>query len=444
MTPAARLQAAIEILTEIENAAAPVDSVIRGYFKKRRYAGSKDRRAVNERVYGQLRKYARLRWWIERTGNTEHPTPRLLILADLALSDKLHGSELSELFKEARHYPAAMSDAEQELTEALAGRPLNHQSDMPLSVRHEFPQWLENSLAQIYGDSLGAEMNALNQQAPMDLRVNTVKSSVDLVLSNLANENITASACPYSPMAIRVTSNTKMGGVEVYKNGLVEIQDEGSQLLALLCGARPGMTVIDFCAGAGGKTLALAAIMTEQGKLLGRLIACDIYSKRLDRIKPRLERANATKVIQKVLSSENDPWVMENNATADRVLLDVPCSATGTWRRDPKAKWRLTPDELDDFILTQRQILSSASQLVKPGGRLIYATCSLLPQENETQIEWFLNQNKEYKLLDAQSIWLENIGTTEPPISGSYIRLSPARTQTDGFFCAILERQPSQ
>jgi 16S rRNA (cytosine967-C5)-methyltransferase len=242
-------------------------------------------------------------------------------------------------------------------------------------------------------------------------------------------------------MGIRVTSKIKMGGVNAYKEGLVEVQDEGSQLLSLMCGVKPGMSVIDFCAGAGGKTLALAALMSEQGMLQGNLTACDVFSKRLARLKPRLDRAKLEKVILQNISSEDDPWVAQHNHTADRVLLDVPCSASGTWRRDPDAKWRLTPENLDELLLTQRRILANASQLVKPGGRLIYATCSCLPEENEDQIKWFIEQMDDYKILNSHSIWLENIGNITPPGDQPYIRLSPYTTQTDGFFCAVLERQ---
>ena len=290
-------------------------------------------------------------------------------------------------------------------------------------------------------------MGALNQQAPMDLRVNTVKSSFEIAASKLRDEHITALPCPYAPMALRVQGNHNMGGVTAYKDGLVEIQDEGSQLLSLMVDARPGQTVIDFCAGAGGKTLSLAALMSDHGALEGNLIACDIFSKRLDRMKPRLERAGAPSVTLKTLSSEDDPWVNENAGTADRVLLDVPCSATGIWRRDPDAKWRLQPDELEETIQTQRRILASAAQLVKPGGRLIYATCSVLIEENEDQVAWFLDHTDDFSLVEAEDIWSQciggdapGIGGDAPPVKDGFMRLSPASTGTDGFFCAILMR----
>jgi 16S rRNA (cytosine967-C5)-methyltransferase len=440
MTPGARLQAAIEIIDEINSANEPADSLISGYFKKRRYAGSKDRRAVAERVYGTMRKHARLAWWIERTGSTATITARMRIIADLSLSDKLQASDITDLFNSSRHCPPALDEDELALATALAGRPLSHQTDMPDSVRHEFPQWLECSLKETFGDALNAEMSALNQMAPMDLRINTAKSSVQQVLEKLKQDQIEASPCPWSPIALRVSGNVKMGGVAAYKNGLVEIQDEGSQLLALMCDARPGMNVIDFCAGAGGKTLALAANMTEQGALQGSLTACDIFSRRLARIKPRLERAGAAAVVQKVLVSEDDPWVIENKNTADRVLLDVPCSATGTWRRTPLAKWQLKPVDLEELILTQRRILASASTLVKPGGRLIYATCSILAEENENQIDWFQQQTDDFQVLNGNEIWQQSIGSIAPPTNGPYMRLTPASTQTDGFFCAVLER----
>ncbi|MBT4890939.1 MAG: RsmB/NOP family class I SAM-dependent RNA methyltransferase, partial [Rhodospirillales bacterium] len=174
--------------------------------------------------------------------------------------------------------------------------------------------------------------------------------------------------------------------------------------------------------------------------LQGSLTACDIFSRRLARIKPRLERAGAAAVVQKVLVSEDDPWVIENKNTADRVLLDVPCSATGTWRRTPLAKWQLKPVDLEELILTQRRILASASTLVKPGGRLIYATCSILAEENENQIDWFQQQTDDFQVLNGNEIWQQSIGSIAPPTNGPYMRLTPASTQTDGFFCAVLER----
>ncbi len=441
MTPGARIQAAIEVSGEIAKNPDSVDKVIAAYFKRRRYAGSKDRRSVNERVYGVLRKRARLEWWIIRTGSHDTPTERMFVIADLALSEKLHAGDISALFSGQRHCPQPLDETEDGLAQALAGRPLNHHDEMPDWVSLEYPQWMDGLLKVAFGENLASEMNAMNQPAPLDLRVNTIKSSFEQAVDKLHQENIQTTACPWSPLALRVSGNVKMGGISAYRDGLVEIQDEGSQLLAMMCDARPGLNVVDFCAGAGGKTLALAATMTQQGTLDGSLTACDIFSRRLSRIKPRLERAGIRDVTLKVLSAQNDPWITENTATADRVLLDVPCSATGTWRRNPEARWRLLPDELDELIVTQQTILDQASTMVKPGGWLIYATCSVLHPENEDQINRFVQHNDDFTVIDAAAVWRQCIGDIKAPLSGPFIRLSPATTQTDGFFCAILQRK---
>jgi 16S rRNA (cytosine967-C5)-methyltransferase len=443
MTPGARIQAAIELTSDISKSPESVDKLIAAYFKRRRYAGSKDRRAIAERVYGLVRKQARLNWWTERTGQGIEPTARRCIIADLALSEKLQPVEISALFSGQRHCPPPLEQSEQDLAEALAGRPLSHHADMPDWVASEYPQWMDGLLKDAFADNLVSEMTAMNQPAPLDLRVNTVKSSVPVAADVLHQVNIETAPCPWSPLALRVVGHAKMGGIAAYRDGLVEIQDEGSQLLAMMCDARPGLNMIDFCAGAGGKTLALGAAMTEQGILHGKLVACDVFERRLSRIIPRIERAGLRGVTLKVLAAQNDPWITENAATADRVLLDVPCTATGTWRRAPNARWRLLPNELDELIIVQRQILEQASALVKPGGWLVYATCSVLHPENQDQIQWFLEHNEDFEIMDAGTVWHQCIGDIPAPLSGPFLRLTPATTLTDGFFCAILQRRLS-
>lgn len=241
-------------------------------------------------------------------------------------------------------------------------------------------------------------------------------------------------------MGLRVNGHPRLGGTEAFKRGLVEIQDEGSQLLALLVGARPGMTVVDFCAGAGGKTLALAAAMGEGGRVNGRLFACDISANRMERMQARLKRAGAHDVRRRTISAKDDNWVAENAGRADRVLADVLCTGTGTWRRDVNAKWRFQPTDLDQLRQTQLHVLRDAASLVKPGGRLIYATCSLLQEENELQIAEFLKNQADFSPLLINEVWAETIGGASPP-AGPGLRLSPASTGTDGFFCAVLERE---
>jgi len=227
----------------------------------------------------------------------------------------------------------------------------------------------------------------------------------------------------------------RIGSTVAFRNGLVEIQDEGSQIIALLTDARPGMTLVDFCAGAGGKTLALAASLGEDGD---GVIACDVSSRRMQRMTVRLRRAGTRNVQRRVLASERDPWIAENAGSADRVLLDVPC--TGTWRRHPEAKWRLTPGAARAAVERQRQIVLSACRLVKPGGRLIYATCSLLPGENERQVDWLLARRPEFTPVPVGDVWAETLGGP-CPATGSMLRLSPASTGTDGFFAAVFKRR---
>lgn len=439
MTPGARINAAIEIATEIDEGGTASDNIVETYFRNRRYAGSKDRRAITDRVYGLIRRRARLDWWIERSGSSLAPNARLRVIVDLALNDKNRPEEIQRFFSGGRHCPPELSPEEVALADSLAGRPITHHSEMPDSVSHEYPGWLDASLKRRFGDRLAEEMTALNQPAPMDIRVNTLKSTFEQVYSSLQGETLDAEPTPFSPIALRITGHVRIGGSTAYQQGWIEIQDEGSQLIALLCDARDGMTVVDFCAGAGGKTLALAATMAREGIVRGRLIACDVFSQRLQRMKSRIKRAGAEGIQRHTLSSENDPWIEGLAGTADRVLLDVPCTGSGTWRRHPVDKWRLTPVELEEAMETQQRILTSASRMVKPGGRLIYATCSVLPEENEDQVAWFTSENPEFAIMDCRQLWHDCVGG-EAPVNGPFMQLSPASTRTDGFFCAVLQR----
>jgi 16S rRNA (cytosine967-C5)-methyltransferase len=438
MTPGARIQAAIELLEQIWSGSTPADQVADAYFKRRRYAGSGDRRAINERLYQVIRSRARLDWWIERTGGDAHPNARTRMIADLALTDKSSPEQSALLFSGAGHCPPPMAPSELELADQLYGRPISHR-DMPRPVTFEYPDWMDRSFSALWGDRQETELSALNQTAPLDLRVNTLKSTREEAQASLAEEFIETQPTPLSPLGLRVTDKPRLGGTQAFRKGLVEVQDEGSQILALLCGAEPGMHVVDFCAGAGGKTLALAASMADHGHLQGRLVACDISGQRLGRMEPRLKRAGAMGVKTQVLSAKNDDWVLRNEGRWDRVLCDVPCTGTGAWRRDPDAKWRFTPTGLDDIRTTQRAVLEQAASLVRPGGRLIYATCSLLQEENEQQLAWFFEQKDTFRALSIDQVWAETIGGPPPP-SGPCLRLSPASTGTDGFFCAVLER----
>lgn len=279
-------------------------------------------------------------------------------------------------------------------------------------------------------------------EAPVDLRVNTLKThDRETALAALAAEGVEASVTDLSPLGLRLPAGrVNLPATKAFKDGLVEVQDEGSQLVALLTDARPGMAVVDFCAGAGGKTLGLAANMANKG----RLIACDVSAGRLERSAARLKRAGAHNVTRRVLTSESDKWIKRHAKGFDRVLVDAPCTGTGTWRRNPDARWRLSPEQLDDLTSRQASILDSARRLVKPGGRLVYATCSLLPEENTNQIEAFLARWKDaegWRPLSIAEVWETAAGTPCPvDADATTLSLTPARHGTDGFFTAVLQR----
>ena len=437
MTPAARVQAALELCARIEAERGGADAVIESYFRSRRYAGAKDRRAVSEKVYDVLRRRARLDWWIAKAQNDGPPADsgRARMIADLVLAGSASMDAVAELFNGSRHCPAALDDDERALATALCGRALDDAA-MPDWVRLEVPEWVWPELRGAWGERLAAEAAALNGPAPLDLRVNTLRAGRDEACRSLAVDGVEAEPTPISPVGLRIPrGRVRIGSTVAFRNGLVEIQDEGSQIIALLTDARPGMTLVDFCAGAGGKTLALAASLGEDGD---GVIACDVSSRRMQRMTVRLRRAGTRNVQRRVLASERDPWIAENAGSADRVLLDVPC--TGTWRRHPEAKWRLTPGAARAAVERQRQIVLSACRLVKPGGRLIYATCSLLPGENERQVDWLLARRPEFTPVPVGDVWAETLGGP-CPATGSMLRLSPASTGTDGFFAAVFKRR---
>lgn len=431
MTPGARLQAVIELLNLIETQDAPADGILTHYFRKRRYAGSKDRRAVAEKLYTLVRRRARLGWWAEHCGL--EPTARARLLADLALNDGLSGTEAGGLFGSGVYAPTSLSPEEETFLSALSGQSLPH-PDMPGWVAGEYPDWLEGALTEAFGGGLEEEAAALNEPATVDLRVNILKTTRGEARALLGGEGIETSPCPHAPMGLRLKSRANVTGTKTFQEGLVEIQDEGSQIVALLTGVRPGMTAVDFCAGAGGKTLALAAIMEGQG----RIHACDTDLTRLKRMTERLRRAKPGNVRSHTLV-ENDPWIAEQAGQADRVLLDAPCSGSGAWRRAPEAKWRLTPEKLKGYCAVQSRILEQAKGLVKPGGRLVYATCSILGEENEDRTERFLDANPDFSLMDGAALWADVL-EGPCPLKGPMLRLSPAATHTDGFFCAVFER----
>lgn len=435
MTPAARLQAAIELLGEIERAAPrPADRVAADWFKPRRFVGSKDRRAVSDLVWGCLRARARLGWWLARVGAPETPRARVLAFAVLA-QGTAPPALLRLLESESRYAPPPATAEEQAWLGRLEGHDLGHR-EQPPAVRYEVPDWLLRRLEAALGEGAAAELDALREPAGVDLRVNLLKLRRREARQALAKEGIETEPGRWSPLALKADGRLPVAATGAFREGLVEVQDEGSQLVALLTGAAPGLRVCDFCAGAGGKTLALAGQMANKGQI----VACDVLEKRLERSAVRLRRAGVHNVTRKPLSSERDPWVKRHKGSFDRVLVDAPCSGSGTWRRNPEARWRLSEEGLAELLALQAAILDSAARLVRPGGRLAYATCSLLTEENQAQVEAFLAGHPDFTLLPLAQVWAELLDGP-PPVEGPMLQLTPARHGTDGFFVAVLQRK---
>ncbi len=452
MTPGARIKAAIDLSLDIEAGTLPADVVMDSFFRGRRYVGARDRRSISETVYGLLRRRAGLDWWILRSGPesatalADAPMPRVRarVIADLILARQHPSSRMADLFSGNRHCPEPLTDSEWTLARVLDGQAFEH-PEMPPWVALEYPAWLHDELAVQWGDDLPRQMTALNCPATLDLRVNGMRATRDAARAALAGEGQFAEATPLSPLGLRLTGRTRLGGLSAFRDGLIEVQDEAAQVVSLLVDARPGMTVVDFCAGAGGKTLAMAAQMGfkagEPGRLDGRILACDTSGRRLKRIDQRLGRAGIFHgVDRRVLASEADPWIERNLGIAERVLVDAPCSGLGTWRRNPDQRWRLAPALLESTRARQRSILDRARLMVRPGGRLIYVTCSLLESENKGQVDWFLERHREFGVVSVDAVWGATVGG-RCPTDTSHLTLTPADQKTDGFFCAILEKR---
>lgn len=406
MTPAARTAASIELLGLVLPSSRPADAVANDYFRARRFIGSSDRRVVADRVWRVLRTYRRLSWWLDPSQLRGNHEGRLLVAASLLFD----GGSLAD-FTGGRFAPERLAPSEQARLHRLEGRALDHPS-MPDAVRLEVPDWLAPRIDP-------AELRALLEPAPLDLRVNLLKATRDEARAALAAEGIEATPTPHSPWGLRIEGRRQVTTGAAFRAGLVEIQDEGSQCVAALVDARPGMRVADMCAGAGGKTLALAMTMRNRGQI----VACDVSAARLDGAVRRLRRAGVHNVERHQLEP-GDKWAKRHAKGFDRVLVDAPCTGTGTWRRNPDARLRLTEADLAELLPKQASILDLSAALVRTGGRLVYATCSLLAEENEAQVTAFLTRHPDFTQTDTLS-------------------LTPARHGTDGFFAAVLERRTS-
>lgn len=349
-----------------------------------------------------------------------NPGPRSLLIAYLI---KYGGLNLREI---------APFLSERETKWAVTLKAISEES-RPLAIRAELPDWLIEKLQQFMTESaILALGRSLQQNASVDLRVNTLLASRENVIALLRQNGIAANSPPYSPVGIRLTDNAAVNRHELFLSGKVEVQDEGSQLLGYLVAPKRRDMVVDFCAGSGGKALMLGAMMHSQG----RIYAFDTSEKRLNNLKPRLKRSGLSNLFPQLIAHEKDQKVKRLTGKIDRVLVDAPCSGLGTLRRNPDLKWRQSPQSIEELKHKQSAILSSAVRLLKPGGRLVYATCSFLPEENRQIVEDFLSNNREFTLLNCAELLAQQ---KIPVDTGVFLQLSPASHGTDGFFAAAME-----
>ena len=409
----AQVEAAAAALRLVLVFERPADAVLSDFFRGQAALGARDRAFVADAVYGVLR----------RKRTLEHLAPgaraRELVLAYLL---RIAG-------RSARELAAAVKPAEEAWLVRLKGAPL---PAGPLGVRADLPDWVVDRLrSQHSDDEILALARALNEPAPLDLRVNTLRGDRERARARLTDDGIEAVPTPYAPAGLRVRGRPAIQRHPLFLDGTLEVQDEGSQILGHLVAPRRGELVVDFCAGAGGKSLLLGALMRSQG----RLYAFDVSAARLGRLRPRLRRSGLSNVHPHVIASERDVRVRRLAGKADRVLVDAPCSGLGTLRRNPDLKWRQSPQALEELRRKQAAILDSAARLVRPGGRLVYATCSLLAEENEDVVEAFLAAHPGFRALDCGELLRE---ARIPLQSARFLKLYPHLHGTDGFFAAAL------
>jgi 16S rRNA (cytosine967-C5)-methyltransferase len=439
MTPSARLSAAIEVFADIDERRRPAADVLKDWGLSHRFAGSGDRAAIAGLVYDALRRKSSAAWLMGEA------SPRAALLGMLRRERGLDAGAIAALCDGLRYAPSPLTKAE---TAALASGSL---AGAPAHVEGDYPEWLEPHLQRVFGDERAAEGAALASRAPLDLRVNTLSAERDAALAKLAH--LAAEPTRWSPLGIRIrlAADAKSPAIHaepIFLKGQIEIQDEGSQLAALLADARPGEQVIDLCAGAGGKTLALAAAMENRGQIY----ATDLDKRRLAPIHERLARAGARNVQVRTPAgrgarSANDV-LADIAGRADLVMIDAPCTGTGAWRRNPDAKWRIRPGALAERVKEQEAVLEHAAALVKPGGRVAYVTCSVLGDENGDCVRAFLARHSEFsveKPADVVKVLGERayLFAHAALISDEGLLMTPRRTETDGFFISVLRRQQS-
>jgi 16S rRNA (cytosine967-C5)-methyltransferase len=404
----------------------PASEALRDWGKAHRFAGSGDRHFIGTLVYDALRNK------LSAGAAARSDAPRGVVFGVLRSIWKLGPDEI-ETLASAEHGPGALAEVERAALSLETGA-------LPDQVKGNYPEWLQPSLQRVFGDTAVAEMQALATRAPIDLRANTLKATQEQVIDAL--KGFGAMAGPWSPLAVRIAApapDHKHINVEVeasHGRGWFEVQDAASQIAALLSGVKPGETVADICAGAGGKTLAMAALMQNQGKLIA-------HDKDRHRLRPIFERVNrAGASVIEVLGAADEGQLKPGHF--DCVLVDAPCSGSGAWRRKPESKWKLTPKLLEQRLRDQRQVLEKASDLVKRGGRLIYVTCSILPEENTDQVKAFLEGHDDFEVVPYTELWPQLIGGNSPASadgSTETLLLTPRRHDVDGFFVAVMRKR---
>jgi 16S rRNA (cytosine967-C5)-methyltransferase len=433
MTPAARISAAIEVLEDIQARRRPASDALKDWGMAHRFAGSKDRAAIASLAYDALRRQASACFIMESDA------PRAQLLGALALQRGMNVEAISALCSGERFAPAPLTDEERQRLSA------RDHSGAPAHIRADAPEWLWPRFEAAFGEDAVAEVMALGGRAPVDIRINSLKTLRDVIRPRLAHLNPVDT--PWSPVGLRFDAGEGGRGPALqalpeFIKGQFEIQDEGSQLVAAMSGVEPGWQVLDLCAGGGGKTLALAGLMNNSGQIF----ATDIDARRLAPIHERLERAGVRNAQVRTPRGREDDPVADLRGKMDLVLVDAPCTGTGVWRRNPDAKWRMRPGALEQRILEQDHVLAHAGELVRPGGRIAYITCSMLPDENDARIAHFLQTHPGFALIDPRetlAIAPDALAEREDILSsgGQGIQLSPHRTGTDGFYLALLTRK---
>ena len=431
MTPAGRLSAAIEVFADIDTRRRPAADALKDWGLSHRFAGSSDRAAIAGLVYDALRRKASSAWLMGEA------SPRAALIGTLARERGLHVASIEALCSGARFAPAPLTQTERTalLSDSLAGA--------PAAVVGDYPEWLEPHFARVFGDERAAEGAALATRAPLDLRVNTLKAEREEILPKLAH--LGAEPTRWSPLGLRIglsadSKNPAIHAEPTFRKGEIEVQDEGSQLAALFARARPGEQVVDLAAGAGGKTLALAAAMENRGQIY----ATDIDKRQLVPIHERIARAGARNIQVRTPRGEAD-LVADLNGRTDLVLIDAPCTGTGTWRRNPDAKWRVRPGALAERIKQQAVLLDRAAVLAKADGRIAYITCSVLEEENGDQVRDFIRRHTEFSVEKPAEV-AEALGeraylfARAALMSAAGLLMTPRRTDTDGFFVSLIRR----